>query len=1375
MQHALVAPAAAGLAPLLALCLAALLANALAQGPQWPAFSKTGSLGDGVLGVHLSQAPLAFSIGAHVASGSLTDKSRSDLVVAAKGAERDRYRAMLLDDLAWGRNRAGAYITSGDATCDGVWVGDVDGDGYGDAVLATGNKGRTVVVWGRPKADFPGYVDADNCTSVDGVAVGVGDIDSDGRADVILGSGAVVLGRADRALSARLSLALAANESISTAAPVGDVNGDGVADTALGVRSGPGHRVVVLLGNSSGAPVGSAAGGRVGMGEFGGFSVSAPGWTSVSVGGGCDANGDGVDDVLIGTLAMGRSFVVFGRRGMQSRATEVAGVDVTIEGRDGASGATLVCAGDIDADGHADLAVASPRPNDRADVAVLLGPLGNKTSVQLSAIDGTSLFDLETQATEENATVVAAAGDFNLDGIADLVVVSPHASGNEMETMEAVADMGRLYVLFGARRNATRWPSFPVSLNSIHWSSGTTGGSGSWGLCVAASTRKVGFGSYVRGVGDTNGDGAADVLISVPNVPPKVSGMPTGENLLVLGHRGKWNRAVDLGRARDIQEEEQFTVCGGIGDWDGDGFSDIAVKMKEDNKYEIRYGPGLSWRRSVRIKAMRCPVGLGDFNGDGLDDVAITHWDYTIHIVMGGFKGTSIIDTESNSSTSPGFYFSREGYSAVARIGDINCDGFADMGVVGYSELGESPTVLWVVPGAAHYPPGLNNGQFGSPYAKILLTGEVSETLTPQAAGDVNGDGCDDFVIEQSLYWTKPYRTVNTLIYFGNPSLTVINTLKPSTFDGHATVVLSSELSSEIADLNSGIHPTSYAVGDINGDGLGDVAVPGRGCQVVFGKKGPWDPKTPIKSDGVSGTYVIADTPNYVFCFPTGDVNNDSVADLIVTVQPDQDVWVFFGNRQPQLLLPIASLPGCCTASVGNAMSFSVDKAFSITGDVATWTAQGMPSWLHFNETTRMFSGTPNRSSDALTSRVVVTVTDSHGMAGTQEFSVTVRSSLVLSTPALAVQCSGSTCELPKITVDGAHNTSVLKLELGVSGDCAGVYVTKSGASALEVSAGHPHVVAGNSSALQALMSGLSFRDSKTERVQCLLVLLLSDEYGQNVSVSLAAASRSNGPASQSGAIAGGVVGCTVFVTLVGSVVAIIALRRRRRRMGENGDLTEHHVWSVNNESWPAISEQLREHPDSDYVLVAASQADTEFVQEAYSRCPVPGMAVGSIDVVYCPALERLFEARAHQLQGRSGNRAFEPGWLREADAAVRAPVSDMLVRMTAPLRDGEFPDVQLLPLWHGTDKENLDSILRAGYANLAKTDVGFFGKGVYSTYEARYAHEVYSKGSLVLNWVSFYSAYPVVEGDMLKLQGKGNFSNYDAHFFRGHLWKHLM
>eukprot|EP00727_Mastigamoeba_balamuthi_P013420 m51a1_g8700 hypothetical protein (1354) ;mRNA; r:83730-87949 len=1340
---------------------------------QWPSTTKTSTLTDGWTGVHFTREPYTFAFGSHVASGKITGTSRSDVVVSAKNSSLPHrvvafllfagtthtivsnlevnFGSMLLGSLA--TNGEGAYITSADATCDGLWVADVDGDAYADVVLSAGNKGRTAVVWGRAKSAFPAYVDADNCSSFDGVAVGVGDINADGRSDVFLNT-SIVLGRADRALTTRLSLVLA-GQTVTTAAPVGDVNGDGVVDTALGILKWGTYELVVVFGNSTNVP--DAADG-INVTGLGGFSAYDRMWTAMSVSGGFDADGDSVGDVLLATTVISmftRSYIIAGKRGARTRVYETIGEDamVTLWDRNSATAAVVASAGDINADGHADLAVALSRERERADVVVLLGPT-NASTVTLQTIDGTTNFALEAATVEETDCTVAAAGDFNGDGLSDLFVLSPHAGGYEYETMERVDDMGRLYVLYGSA--STRWPSFSVSLESIH--SGLSIAQ-TIGLRVATTVQKAGFGSFAQGIGDSDGDAVPDILISAPKVLPKASGMLPGEHLVVSGHSGHWINSIDEQESRDIQETVQFTVCGGVGDFDGDGFSDIAV-MKTSSSYSIRYGPALSSTRSVSVVAMTCPVGVGDVNGDGADDIAIRSTYKDFQVVFGGFGGSSI-DADTSNSSSTGFYFGTA--YAVARAGDVNCDGRDDIAVL------DSDGVLWVVPGAAHFPLVFDTSN-ESAMKRVVNGVDSTWLLRPAAAGDVNGDGCGDLLYSLSddeIYETSGERTVQTLIYFGNANLTAVNYTSPSTFGGRATIVHSSELAHWLTvteDIDE--RPTSHGVGDVNGDGYADVVVPGRGCQVLFGKSDPWDPETTLEADGTTSTSATVDSENYVYCFPAGDVNNDSVADFIVSVQPDQDVWLYFGDRPPSQLQSISSLPGCCTASVGNAMAFSVDQAFSYTGDEATWTAQGMPSWLLFNASAHAFSGTPNRSSDALTSRVVVTLTDNHGMTATQEFSLSVSSSLVLSSQALSVQCSGSTCELPQVTVSGAHDTSVLALVLAVPAGRTGVFA-KSGASSrsARMSARSSLVVSGNASYLTSFLSGLQYRDSSSGSFECQLLLSLSDEFSQNASVSLYATSRSAASGIRGAAIAGGVVGGAVLVALVGGVFAFVGLRRRRRRMAESGDTTAHHLWSISSEHWPAIREQLRERPDSNYVLVAATQSDTEFVLDAYSRCPVPGMAVGSIDVVYCPALERLFEARAHQLQGRSGNRAFEPAWQSEADAAVRAPVSDRLVRMTAPLRDGDFPDVQLLPLWHGTDKENLDSILRAGYANLAKTDVGFFGKGVYSTYEARYAHEVYSKGALVLNWVSFYSAYPVVEGDMLKLQGKGNFSNYDAHF----------
>jgi len=76
-----------------------------------------------------------------------------------------------------------------------------------------------------------------------------------------------------------------------------------------------------------------------------------------------------------------------------------------------------------------------------------------------------------------------------------------------------------------------------------------------------------------------------------------------------------------------------------------------------------------------------------------------------------------------------------------------------------------------------------------------------------------------------------------------------------------------------------------------------------------------------------------------------------------------------------------------------------------------------------------------------------------------------------------------------------------------------------------------------------------------------------------------------------------------------------------------------------------------------------------------------------------------------------------------------------------------------------------LDSLFSTGFANLASTDAGFFGKGLYATPDAEYAYQIYSKGALLVNWMAVFSPYPVIAKDEEELAEMGNFGNYDAHF----------
>eukprot|EP00727_Mastigamoeba_balamuthi_P002205 m51a1_g11982 hypothetical protein (220) ;mRNA; f:864959-865951 len=185
------------------------------------------------------------------------------------------------------------------------------------------------------------------------------------------------------------------------------------------------------------------------------------------------------------------------------------------------------------------------------------------------------------------------------------------------------------------------------------------------------------------------------------------------------------------------------------------------------------------------------------------------------------------------------------------------------------------------------------------------------------------------------------------------------------------------------------------------------------------------------------------------------------------------------------------------------------------------------------------------------------------------------------------------------------------------------------------------------------------------------------------------------------------------------------------------------------------------------FILIPAGKEDADKVLAAYIRHPVPDMVVDTVHIIYSPARETLFAANIEQLQGRADDPFFAPQWLSEDKLIQRASVMEYLNDQVEAYKDPEFPDVGLLPMWHGTAAGNVDSICRTGFANLAITDQGYFGKGLYTAYEAIYAYDAYAKadGVLLLCWVSFFSAFPVIEGDMQKLLGKGHYGSHDAHF----------
>ncbi len=216
---------------------------------------------------------------------------------------------------------------------------------------------------------------------------------------------------------------------------------------------------------------------------------------------------------------------------------------------------------------------------------------------------------------------------------------------------------------------------------------------------------------------------------------------------------------------------------------------------------------------------------------------------------------------------------------------------------------------------------------------------------------------------------------------------------------------------------------------------------------------------------------------------------------------------------------------------------------------------------------------------------------------------------------------------------------------------------------------------------------------------------------------------------------------------------------------------SQHPVWLPDEEPNPSII------GSSGFVVYPASLGDWQKVLQCYGHDPVPGYDVEKVEVIFNPSMNNLFKEQQKLLQKRQGNPRYTASWQQEGHADLRETIHQQLETLAEPYQDDDCPDVKLLPLWHGTQKEHLDSLLSTGYSPFGDTDDGYFGKGIYATHEAAYAEKYANKfkpthqnnSVLILNWAITYSSYPILNSDYnpitKKLVKKIPSGVYDSHF----------